>query len=441
MSASTASVTSIRRRLLLFLLPPLTLLMLVGVFLNYRTATLFVRAAYDQKLADMARAYAAQTPLVTPAGILFSIATPGGQRTAGNARLPQAAAGSSLLSYGDASLDGHDLRLATYRTPTAVVTVAEYQESRPHLGRFILAGNWLVDFIQLDVTLLIAWIAVYFGLKPLIQVRRQIEARSARELRPLDATSVPTEVRPLVDALNLLFEMLTGAAQAQSRFVADTAHQLRTPIAGLLGSLQVLMREPAAAPLQSRLTLLYEGVATLSHSANQLLALARADSATSLTDGFRRTDLKTVVERIVERNVDRAVECGLDLGAECSPASVNANARLLDDLLGNLMDNAFKYTPSGGRVTVRCGYEASHPYLEVEDDGPGIPEAQRPRVLERFYRIPGSPASGCGLGLAIVDEIARQHDARLSIEAGAEGRGTRIRVLFNHSTAETHVAD
>jgi two-component system sensor histidine kinase TctE len=446
MNAGTASATSIRRRLLLFLLPPLTLLMLVGVFLNYRTATLFVDAAYDQKLANMAHALAAQNqlpgskPLVAPAGILFSIKAPDGQTTTGEPRLPEAPAAGSPLSYSDARLDGRDLRLVTYRTPTAVITVAEYEDSRPQPGRFILAGNWLMDFIQLDITLLIAWIAVYFGLKPLILVRRQIEARSARELRPLDATSVPAEVQPLVDALNLLFEMLSGAARAQSRFVADTAHQLRTPIAGLLGSLQVLMREPAAAPLQSRLTLLYEGLATLSHSANQLLALARADSSTSLADEFRRTDLKVVVERIVERNVDRAVECGLDLGAECSPASVDANARLLDDLLGNLMDNAFKYTPSGGRVTVRCGYEARHPYLEVEDDGPGIPPAERPRVLERFYRIPGSAASGCGLGLAIVDEIARQHDARLSIEAGAEGRGTRIRVSFTESVIENPVA-
>jgi len=447
MNESTASATSIRRRLLLFLLPPLTLLMLVGVFINYRTATLFVRAAYDQKLADMARAFATQIQqpepkaLIAPTGILFSISAPGGPVTAGDPRLPSAPAGSAPLTYANADFKGHDLRLATYRTPSAVITVAEDDDSRPNPGRFILASNWLVDFIQLDVTLLIVWIGVHFGLKPLLLLRRQIEARSARELRPLDAASVPAEVRPLVDALNLLFEMLTGAAQAQSRFVADTAHQLRTPIAGLRGSLQVLMREPAAAPLHSRLSSLYEGVSTLSHSANQLLALAQADRSTSLTRGFHKTDLKSVAERIVERNVDRAVESGLDLGAECSPASVDANARLLDDLLGNLMDNALKYTPSGGRITVRCGYEAGQAYLEVEDDGPGIPEVERPRVLERFYRIPGSPPGGCGLGLAIVDEIVRQHDARLSIESGAEGRGTRIRVTFNRGLTENSVAD
>jgi len=436
MSAGSASATSIRRRLLLFLLPPLTLLMLVGVFINYRTTTIFLRAAYDQKLADIARGLATQiqqgspNPTAAPPGLLFSIVAPDGKSIAGQADLPAAPPGSLPLTYGDASLGGRDLRLATYRIPEAIITVAETDAARPNPGRFILASNWLVDFIQLDITLLIVWIGVHFGLKPLLAVRRQIEARSARDLSPLDTATVPAEVRPLVDALNLLLELLAGAAQAQSRFVADTAHQLRTPVAGLLGSLQVLMREPAAEPLQSRLASLYEGVSTLSHSANQLLALARADRSTSLTDEFRRTDLKSVVERIVERNIDRAVECGLDLGAECSPASVEANARLLDDMLGNLMDNALKYTPSGGRVTVRCGYDAGRPFLEVEDNGPGIPESERPRVLERFYRIPGSPPGGCGLGLAIVAEIAKQHDARLSLESGAEGRGVKINLLF-----------
>jgi two-component system sensor histidine kinase TctE len=440
MSEETPQATSIRRRLLIFLLPPLMLLMLVGVYVNYHAATIFVRAAFDQRLADTARTLGAHLD-ADPATLSehaspfkYLITGSDGKTVAGEPRLSVAPPGGADLSYADSKLDGRSLRLATYRqhtaTGVATITVAEANDSRNGPSHFILASTWLVDFIQLDVTLLIVWIGVHFGLKPVVAVRRQIEARSARELRPLDAASVPTEVRPLVDALNLLFEMLSGAARAQRQFVADTAHQLRTPIAGLLGSLQVLIREPAAAPVRSRLASLHEGVHRLSHSANQLLVLARADPSTSLADGFHRTDLKSVVERGVERNVDRAVECGLDLGAESLPASINANARLLDDLLSNLVDNALNYTPSGGRVTVRSGYEDGDPYLEVEDDGPGIPESERARVRERFYRIPGSPVGGCGLGLAIVDEIARQHGARLSIETGANGRGVSIKVLF-----------
>jgi two-component system sensor histidine kinase TctE len=442
MSEGTSQATSIRRRLLIFLLPPLTLLMLAGAYGNYRAATIFVRAAFDERLADAARTLGAhmqadQAALPEYAAhFKYLVTGSDGKVVAGESRLPVAPPGSGDLSYADTTFGGRDLRLATYRMHTAAgaatITVAEADDSRTGPSHFILASTWLVDFIQLDITLLIVWIGVHFGLKPVVTVRRQIEARSARELRPLDAASVPTEVRPLVDALNLLFEMLSGAARAQRQFVADTAHQLRTPIAGLLGSLQVLLREPAAAPVQSRLTSLYEGVHRLSHSANQLLVLARADPSTSIADRFQRTDLKSVVERVLERNVDRAVECGLDLGAESLPANVNANARLLDDMLSNLVDNALNYTPSGGRVTVRSGYEVGTPFVEVEDDGPGIPEAERSRVRERFYRLPGSAPGGCGLGLAIVEEIARQHGARLHIETGAEGRGARMRVLFSN---------
>jgi two-component system sensor histidine kinase TctE len=287
-----------------------------------------------------------------------------------------------------------------------------------------------MDFIQVDVTLLLVWVAVHFGLKPLTAVRRQIEARSARELRPLEVAAVPSEVRPLVDALNLLFEMLSEAARSQRQFVADTAHQLRTPITGLLGHLELLMREPAAVPLQSRLAALHDELTRLAHSANQLLALARADPSANLTDKFESIELKSLVERVIEQHFDRSVEGGIDMGAEAQAARVNGSPRLLEDLLGNLVDNALNYTPKGGRVTVRSGFQDGRPYLEVEDDGPGIPEAERVRVRQRFYRLPGSPGRGCGLGLAIVEEISQLHRAILTIEAGANSQGTRIRVQF-----------
>ncbi len=458
MSLESRSGGSIRRRLLILLLPVLFVLMIAGVFANYRAAMLFVSSAYDQRLADEARSLAASvradggalradpqlaeigaSSATRPGAIRFSIRGPRGELLAGNPRLAAAPAGAANPSYADVQLGEQALRVATYRLDTALgiatIDVAEPAALRAGPGHFILTSTWLMDFIQVDVTLLLVWIAVHYGLKPLLAVRRQIEARSARELQPLRAADVPSEVRPLVDALNLLFDMLRESSRSQRRFVADTAHQLRTPIAGLLGQLELLMREPGAAALRERLTLLHEGMARLAHSANQLLALARADPSARVADRLESVDLPRLVGRAVELNLRRAIESGQDLGADAQAAEVDGMPRLLEDLLGNLVDNALSYTPRNGRITVRCGVADGTPFLEVEDDGPGIPASERARVLERFYRIPGAPGHGCGLGLAIVDEIARLHDAAVTLDAGAGGRGTRARVRFPAAAA------
>jgi two-component system, OmpR family, sensor histidine kinase TctE len=454
MSTRPSPPPSIRRRLLIFLLPPLTALLLVGVFVDYRAALIFARKTYDQRLTDAALSLAAQIdaagealPAQLPtqrrlptSGVdrdpdfSYSIVGPQGRLIAGNPLLHPAPRAASNPSFADTVLGVKDVRVASYELPTATgaitVNVAGPDDSRTGPARFVLGSTWLIGFIQLDITLLLVWIGVHFGLKPLLDVRRDIEARSARELRPLDLANVPTEVRPLVEGLNMLFEMLTEAARAQRQFVADTAHQLRTPIAGLLGHLDVLMREPAAAALQDRLASLHDGMSRLAHSANQLLALARAEPAMNLADRFEKIDMKGLVERVIERNIDRSLESQHDLGAEAQPIHVTGSARLLEDLLGNLVDNALHYTPAGGHITVRCGSRDGRPYLEVEDDGPGIPAGERTRVRERFYRLPGSTGHGCGLGLAIVDEIARLHDADLTIDTGSHDRGTLIRLTF-----------
>jgi two-component system, OmpR family, sensor histidine kinase TctE len=461
MSPTATQVSSIRRRLLVFLLPPLTALLLVGVFVDYRAALIFARKTYDQRLTDAVLGLAAQIDAAggevqgeIPARHLptsgvdhdpdfsFAIRAAGGRLLAGNPLLRNAPETGNNPSFSEATLAGKSVRVASYELHTATgdltVSVAGEDDSRTGPAHFVLGSTWLIGFIQLDVTLLLVWVGVHFGLKPLLDIRRQIEARSARELGPLELANVPGEVRPLVEGLNLLFDMLAEAARAQRQFVADTAHQLRTPIAGLLGHLEVLMREPAAAGLRERLASLHAGMSRLAHSANQLLALARTDPAASLADRFESIDLKTLVARVLERHIDRSVEARLDLGAEAEPAQVTGSVRLLDDLLGNLVDNALHYTPAGGHITVRCGSPDRDPFLEVEDDGPGIPPAERVRVCERFYRLPGSTGHGCGLGLAIVDEIARLHEASVTIDAGVNGRGTRIRVTFgSHRTALT----
>jgi two-component system sensor histidine kinase TctE len=241
---------------------------------------------------------------------------------------------------------------------------------------------------------------------------------------------VPREIAPVVVTLNRLFATLRTSVQSQQQFIANTAHQLRTPITGMQAQLDLLVTEPAARPVIDRLTTLQEGIRQLAHAANQLLTLARADPTANLTTKNQPLDVSALIGEVVAKFFDRALQLNIDLGVELQPATLLADPSLLDDLLNNLVDNALKYTPPGGRVTVSVVTGHGKIALAVEDSGPGIPEAERQRVRQRFYRLPNSPGHGSGLGLAIADEIAHLYGAALTIEAGAGGRGTKITVQF-----------
>ncbi len=443
-------MTTIRRRLLLLLLPALAILMLIGAAVDYRVAVATTRNAYDRALANAALALAANlradddkgVRLNTAAagtlagGTVYAIVAPDGALISGLPALltsaPATGVAASRPSFWDARFDQESWRVASIFAPTAAgparILIAETLERRAHTQQIMLWGKLLVDFAELDLTLLLVWIAIYYGLRPLDRLTADVEQHSPRELQRFDETQVPGELRSLVVAFNRLLELLRDAAQAQQRFVADAAHQMRTPVAGLLAQLELLMQEPRAAAVTPQLAAIQRGIQQLARSANQLLSLARAEPVSALH--FEPVALKPMVERLVERHLDRADKAGIDLGAEAGDASVEGDAGLLEDLLENLVDNALKYTPGGGHVTVRSALDGAAPYLEVEDDGSGIPESERARVRERFYRLPGSSGIGCGLGLAIVDEIARVHGAAFTIGAGAGGRGARMRVRF-----------
>jgi two-component system sensor histidine kinase TctE len=358
-----------------------------------------------------------------------------GRLLAGEAQLPIVVMNDETTQlFAMSQVDHRSLRTLTTRFDTRAgivfITVADARSVIDPAARFGFMSTLLWDFVQLDVTLVLVWVGIQLGLRPVKKLRDEIADRSPLDLRPIVESSVPREIAPVVVTLNRLFGMLRTSVQSQQQFIADTAHQLRTPITGMQAQLDLLAAEPAAQPIKGRLLTLQEGIRQLAHSANLLLTLARADPAANIAAKNQPVDLNAIVGEVVAKFFDRALQANIDLGVEAVPITIQANPSLLDDLLSNLVDNALKYTPPGGSVTASAGVQNGKPYLAVEDTGPGIPESERQRVRQRFYRLPNSPGHGSGLGLAIVDEIARLYDSTLFIGPGANGRGTKVLLQF-----------
>jgi two-component system sensor histidine kinase TctE len=442
---------SIRGRLLAYLLPPLVLLLAAGVYLDYETGAAPVRDAYDHALASAALAIATHARSDTQAAELARVATaidallhPGararayyvvraaGVYLAGDAELPVAAGGVRNPVFFDARFRGEAVRVATYTLPgppPLAVSVAETTAERDRATLHLLVSEVLTDVVQLVGTVALVWIGVALALRPMLRLGDQIATRSPRELSLLDTYAVPGEARLLVTELNRLFAALGEASRVQQHFLANAAHQMRTPLAGLLIQLDLLIAEAADGRVREELSALRQSAQSLAHTADQLLTLARADPAVHLADEFTMVDCGKLIADVVAQNLDRALLKGIDLGAQIEPVRVECVAWLVREVLANLVDNAIRYVPAGGHVTVRCGVAGGRPYLEVEDDGPGIPPDERQAVRRRFYRLPNTPGSGCGLGLAIADEVARLHGAELEI-GDCDGVGTRVSLRF-----------
>jgi two-component system sensor histidine kinase TctE len=442
--------SSISRQLVFWLAVPLMLLALCSVLIHYFNDVAPDVISTDLRLKDSASALAARVRIrdgklsadVADLGIAERFAVRDGAQhlLAGDPKLPMlGAAGAANPEFVSVMIDRRRVRTMTSRIDTAqgpvTITVADGLKSNGPAARFGFMSTLLWDFVQLDLTLVLVWVGIRLGLRPLGRLRDEIAARSPHDLRPIHEASVPREMVPLAVTLNRLLSMLGKSVQSQQQFIANTAHQLRTPITGMLAQLDLLAADPAAAPILGRVTMLQEGARQLAHSANQLLTLARANPALNATAKQKPVDLSAIAREVTAKFVDRALASNLDLGAELQQVSVLADPSLLDDLLGNLVDNALKYTPAGGHVTVRAGRQDGRPYFAVEDDGPGIPENERQLVRKRFYRVQNSPGHGSGLGLAIVEEIARLCNAAVHIESGPEGVGTRVSVVFPEADA------
>ena len=440
---------SLRAHLLRLLLPPIAALLAVGAVVAYYPTIEPATQAYDQALVDIGLALGSHVRVgqteyrfdLPPAveqvlrtdrfdSIYYRVMSPAGLEIAGDADLP-APPGDAIAH--NTTYKGEKVRVVSVQTPcgrsACNVLVGETMVKREHLARDLLLQSLFPDFLIALATLVIVWFGVKRGLQPLSRLSDEIKARSAGDLRPIDAAGAPEETRPLVGALNGLLDEVSAASRKQQRFLADAAHQLRTPLAGLQAHTELALAQPMPQACRAQLEQVHRATIRTARLANQLLALARAEpGARSVTSSV---DLKGIAGGEADAWVRQSLGRDIDLGFELEPAPVEGDAFLLREALSNLVHNALEYSNRGGRVTVRTGRANGHAFLEVEDDGPGIAQEERARVLERFYRVPGTPGTGSGLGLAIVREIAASHAASMFIADGSAG-GCRVGITFPH---------
>lgn len=451
-----AITNSIRGRLLLWLLVPLGSILFIGEFVDFNSANSPADDAYDHALVDAALAISAhlrldhhraivdlprKTDLALRADrldkIFISVLTPKGTLLYGDGNLlPDVSLteADSEPDFYDSTHNGLPVRVATLRHdmkdgPAVIIQVAETTKKREQTASKIFWATLIPDTLNALVTILIVIFGVKKGLAPVDDISAQIRSRSANDLQPIALQQTPRELVPLVTALNRLFALLLEASAAQQRFVSNAAHQLRTPLAGLQTQLELLASDPNLSTDKVKIDHMLHATGRLTHLINQLLMLAKAKPTGALAYELDQVDLKDLIEQSAESFVDQALERNIDLGFELDPAQATGNAWLLRELLANLIDNALRYTPHGGTVTVRCGKRGDEPFIEVEDNGPGIPKDEREKVFDRFYRLSESPDDGCGLGLAIVKEIVDLHGAKISILDGAQ-QGVVFRVTW-----------
>ncbi|MEY4758233.1 MAG: hypothetical protein RJA34_3131 [Pseudomonadota bacterium] len=326
----------------------------------------------------------------------------------------------------------------------ALVQVAETLDKRSVLASEIIKGVMLPQFVILPIAVLLVWLALVQAIKPLNQLEERIRARKPDDMSPLDTDVVPLEVVPLVSSVNDLLMRLKDSITTQKRFLADAAHQLKTPLAGLRMQADLALRaESSADDLKQSLRQIGRSSIRATHTVNQLLSLARAESRGSVLVR-EPCDLAELTMEVIRDSVPRAMDKGIDLGYEgAEPGAkgvmMQSNPTLLKELIRNLVDNAINYTPSNeaqpGIVTARV---LTDPFsgtllLQVEDSGPGIAPSERELVFQPFYRVLGTEADGSGLGLPIVLEIARQHNASIEVNDTHPGRtppGAQFSVRF-----------
>jgi two-component system sensor histidine kinase TctE len=338
----------------------------------------------------------------------------------------------NLQTINSTSIDAGEPRFA-------LVQVAETLEKRRQLAKQIVKGVIFPEFIILPIALTLVWFALTRGLSPLATLQEHIRERRPDDLSPIDASAVPEEISPLVRSLNDMLARLSQSIQLQKRFIADAAHQMKTPLAGMRMQSELAMRQIDSNEIRHSLQQLSKSSESATRMINQLLALARAETQTAQAMPFEKIELTELGRQVAQEWVQAALARRIDLGfeAENFELPISGNATMLREMLNNLIDNALRYTPSLGSVTIRirANNEQQQAMVEVEDTGSGIPPSERAHVFERFYRILGSNVEGSGLGLAIVREIVIRHGADIELLGNPHSKdpshpGSLFRICF-----------
>ncbi|MDO6462473.1 sensor histidine kinase [Granulosicoccaceae sp. 1_MG-2023] len=468
--AEPANHRSLRGQLLLYVLPPMLLLWGVNFYWAYHSLHDAVTRAHDRTLLISARMigdrvrlegerirvdvpYVALDPveLDTPGRIYYQVLDDQGYFVSGFDDFPappqnreRTAFYPALVSFRDVTYLGEPLRVAAFYQPVvsvdgvgkiALVQVGETLQARQSLFNELLTGAlWQQGLLVLSGVLMVL-LAVYAALRPLSELQRTLSARArAGKRRRIDPAGVPTEVRPLATELNNYIKRLDALHQRQRRFLADASHQLRTPLAVVMARVEHALEQSDSQQWHDALTDTRNTTRATIRLTNQLLTLARADRGGEIDrEGWQPVDLNALGRRVCLAHSAAAVAKRIDLGFEESPhdAHINGDMTLIHEMLANLVDNAVRYTPGGGVVTLRVlGSEAGVVHVEVEDDGPGIPEEKRMRVFERFYRLHPEDTKGSGIGLGIVRDVLKLHDGSVQLADGANGQGLRVCVTL-----------
>ena len=451
---------SLRQRLLLRLLGPLFLVLMLGAVAMFALARHIGSIVYDRWLYDSAMTLAQQIKIKDGKAVLDLSQTAvemfewdsvdrvyeevTSQKTglvfsnAAFPRIPEHLV-TGKPSFYDALVSGKPARIVAVRLSgsgkdhdTFTIQVAETKHKRDSLVADILSLAIPLQAFILVLAAAMVWYAVISSLRILDTIAERLAAYEPEGLLQVaDVKYAPHEVRPLLDSINRLIAKLADAQSSQRRFIANAAHQLRTPLATLQVQTERALREPDRDRLGIALSHVLTAITRARHLVHQLLTLARSDQSGEKLLEMVRIDLAELARDELEQWADAAIERSIDLGYEGPERDVpiSAEPHLLREMIGNLVDNAIRYGRPGGMVTLEL--TISPVVLTVCDDGPGIPAEERSMVLERFYRRSGAPGDGCGLGLAIAREIAIRHRAKLTISDNPRGSGTQVEIVFS----------